>query len=102
MRIPVSSANFRAPVYINGGARNRVSVGESRENEAKKIEFDTNLGMCLIWPKREERLRTVSGKQSGQIGLIVARPDSFNVLVEDMGLLEVEAPKATVKPGGSK
>lgn len=96
MRVPVSSANFQAPVYIDGGARNRVSVGESREHVAKKIEYDTDLGMCIIWPRRDKRVKTVIGKEGGSVGVIVARPDSFDVLAEDSSVFEKPA---TVKPG---
>ena len=99
MRIPVSSANFRAPVYVGGSARNRISTGESREHVAKRLEYDTNLEMVLIWPKFDKKVRTVTGKDSGIVGVIVARPDSFDVLEEYASMLEESKPVATVKPG---
>lgn len=109
MRIPVSSANFRAPVYIGGQARNRVSVGETHEHAAKRLEYDTELEMCVIWPKRDKKVRTAGGKDPGIIGVILARPDSFDVLDTYAPLLDTDAvptpvaspePKpATVKPG---
>lgn len=96
MRIPLSSANFSAPVYIEGTARNRVSVGESRENTAKQMVFDTKLGLVLIWPRREKKVRTVDGKGSNVVGIIVARADSFDVLMEHAPMLEESV---AVKPG---
>lgn len=99
MRIPLSSANFSAPVYVGGSARNRVSVGESHEHVAKRLEFDTGLGMVLIWPRRDKKVKTMSGKDIGVIGVIVARPDSFDVLDDHASMLEENKPASTVKPG---
>jgi hypothetical protein len=98
MRIPLSSANFSAPVYIGGSARNRVSVGESIEHAAKRLEYDTGLQMAIIWPRRDKKVKTAQGKDMGVVGVIVARPDSFDVLEEYASLLEESKP-ATVKPG---
>lgn len=102
MRIPLVCANFSTPVYLDGTARNRVSVGDSPEHKAKSLEFDTELGLVIIVSKREKKTRTANGQESTVIGAILARPDSFDVAEKHMHLLEEskpEAPKATVKPG---
>lgn len=102
MRIPLVCANFSTPVYLDGTARNRVSVGESAEHKAKSLEFDTELGLVIIISKREKKTKTANGQESTVIGAILARPDSFDVAATHMGLLEpkaVEKPATTVKPG---
>lgn len=106
MRIPLVCANFSTPVYLDGTARNRVSVGDSHEHKAKSLEFDTELGLVIIVSKREKKTKTANGQESTVIGAILARPDSFDVAEKHLHLLEeskpAEAPKATVKPGGAK
>lgn len=102
MRIPLVCANFSTPVYIDGTARNRVSVGDSAEHKAKSLEFDTELGLVIIISKREKKTKTANGQESIVIGAILARPDSFDVAEKHMHLLEpkaVEKPATTVKPG---
>ena len=102
MRIPLVCANFSTPVYLDGTARNRVSVGESAEHKAKSLEFDTDLGLVIIISKREKKTKTANGQESTVIGAILARPDSFDVAATHMHLLEpkaVEKPATTVKPG---
>lgn len=101
MRIPLVCANFSTPVYLDGTARNRVSVGESAEHKAKSLEFDTELGLVIIISKREKKTKTANGQESIVIGAILARPDSFDVAEKHMGLLEPKAPTpldATIKP----
>lgn len=109
MRIPLVCANFSTPVYLDGTARNRVSVGDSPEHKAKSLEFDTELGLVIIVSKREKKMRTANGQESTVIGAILARPDSFDVAEKHLHLLEEKAPaplepfvKPTVKPGGAK
>lgn len=102
MRIPLVCANFSTPVYIDGTARNRVSVGDSAEHKAKSLEFDTELGLVIIISKREKKTKTANGQESIVIGAFLARPDSFDVAEKHMHLLEpkaVEKPATTVKPG---
>ena len=89
-------------MYLDGTARNRVSVGDSPEHKAKSLEFDTELGLVIIISKREKKTRTANGQESIVIGAILARPDSFDVAEKHMHLLEpkaVEKPATTVKPG---
>lgn len=109
MRIPLVCANFSTPVYLDGTARNRVSVGDSPEHKAKSLEFDTELGLVIIVSKRERKTKTANGQESVSIGAILARPDSFDVAEKHVKLLEPKEPapldptiKPTVKPGGAK
>ena len=102
MRIPLVCANFSTPVYLDGTARNRVSVGDSVEHKATSLEYDTDLGLVIIISKNKRERKTANGKESTVIGAILARPDSFDVAEKHMGLLEpkaVEKPVTTVKPG---
>jgi hypothetical protein len=99
MRIPLICANFSFPVYIDGTAKNRVTVGEGNEHKAKRLEYDTKLKMVFIWPKRVREVKSADGKTKLKVGLQVAAAESFDVADEHAHMFDEDKPAATVKPG---
>lgn len=96
MRIPLLSATLATPMLIGGASRSRVTAGENPEHNAKKLEFDTKLGLVLIHLKRERQVRSVTGKEQATVGLVLARPEHMEVAGNHASMFD-EA--TTVKPG---
>lgn len=99
MRIPVLIASFQANIFLDGVSRTRVVAGTTPECQASKMEYDTKLGMVLIWPKRVREMRNATRERSFTIGAILAVPASIEVSPE---CLELLAEEKTVKPGSNK
>lgn len=99
MRIPLICANFSFPVYLDGTAKNRVTVGETNEHKAKRLEYDTELKMVLIWPKRIREVKSADGKTKLKVGLQLAVPESFDIAEEYASLFDTDAvPNAVASP----
>jgi len=96
MRIPVLAASFHGPIFIDGMTRTRIIAGAAIECSAARMEYDTKMGLVIIWPKRTRGVRSASGKIEGTIGAMMALPASMDVSEEFIKLLEEEK---SVKPG---
>lgn len=99
MRIPVLIANFHSTVFLDGVSRTRIVAGSTPECQAAKMEYDTKLGLVLIWPKRPREVRSASRSHSFTIGAVLAEPSSIEVSVE---CLETLSEEKTVKPGSNR
>lgn len=98
MRVPLICANFSFPVYLDGTAKNRVTVGDANEHKAKRLEYDTELKMVIIWPKRVREVKSADGKTKLKVGLQLAMAESFDIAEEYASLFDTDAVLGTVKP----